>query len=229
VSRQPSIEAASDHSLLVSFGDRIERSLHERVRALAQSLLATPAHGVVNVHPAYASVLIDFRPLEVPLEDMEEEVRSRIGQCEMRDATESRLMEVPVCYGGEFGPDLGAVARHCGLTEDQVIARHAAAEYLVYFLGFSPGFPYLGGMDPALETPRQASPRKSVAAGSVAIGGNQTGIYPLASPGGWRIIGRTPLRLFDARRRPPELLRMGDSVRFRAIAASEFAAHATEG
>ena len=223
MSRHPSIEPASDHSLLVSFGDRIERSLHEQVRALAESLVAAPVRGAVNVHPAYASVLIDFRPLEVPMDEMEREVRLRLSQCAKRDAPESRLVEVPVCYGGDLGPDLGAVARHCGLAEDEVIARHAAAEYLVHFLGFSPGFPYLGGMDPALETPRLDSPRKSVAAGSVAIGGNQTGIYPLASPGGWRIIGRTPLRLFDPGRRPPELLRMGDSVRFRAIGASEFA------
>jgi KipI family sensor histidine kinase inhibitor len=229
VSRHPSIEAASDHSLLVSFGDRIERSLHGRVRALTESFLVTPARGVVNVHPAYASVLVDFCPLDVPMEEVEREIRLRLGQSEVRDAPESRRVEIPVCYGGEFGPDLGAVARHCGLAADQVIARHTAAEYLVYFLGFSPGFPYLGGMDPALETPRLASPRKSVAAGSVAIGGNQTGIYPLASPGGWRIIGRTPLRLFDAGRRPPELLRMGDAVRFRAIGSGEFAAFTAEG
>jgi len=229
VSRRPSIQAASDHSLLVTFGDRIEPVFHERVRALTESLLAAPPRGVMNVHAAYASVLIDFLPLEVALEELEEQVRRRLEGTVEPNPTGPRLVEIPVCYGGEFGPDLGSVASHCALAAEEVVARHAAALYQVYFLGFSPGFPYLGGMDPALETPRQASPRKSVPAGSVAIGGGQTGIYPLASPGGWQIIGQTPLRLFDARRCPPALLRMGDSVRFRAVDPAKFAALTSEG
>ena len=218
---RPSIEAASDHSRLVKLGDRIEGGVHERVRALTESLLAAPPDGVVNVHPAYTSVLVDFHPLEVTIEGLEAELRRRLDQAGQCDRPAPRTIEIPVCYGGEFGPDLEAVALHCGLTADQVVARHTAAAYLVHFLGFSPGFPYLGGMDPLLETPRRASPRKSVPAGSVAIGGLQTGVYPLASPGGWRIIGRTPVRLFDAQREPSVLLRMGDMVRFRAIGRNE--------
>ena len=129
-------------------------------------------------------------------------------------AAESRLVEIPVRYGGEFGPDLPDVARHTGLTPERVIEMHAAAEYLVYFLGFAPGFAYLGGLPPELATPRLSAPRKRVPAGSVAIGGNQTGVYPIESPGGWRIIGHTDAKLFDPSAAEPVLLRMGDRLRF---------------
>ncbi len=129
-------------------------------------------------------------------------------------AAESRLVEIPVRYGGEFGPDLADVARHTGLTPERVVEMHAAAEYLVYFLGFAPGFAYLGGLPPELATPRLSAPRKRVPAGSVAIGGNQTGVYPIESPGGWRIIGHTDAKLFDPNAAEPVLLRMGDRLRF---------------
>lgn len=133
-----------------------------------------------------------------------------------------RFVEIPVCYDGEFGPDLADVARHTGLSVEEVIARHSAVEYRVHCLGFAPGFPYLGGLPPELATPRRATPRQGVPAGSVAIGGAQTGIYPQSSPGGWNVIGRTPLRLFDADREPPALLKAGDRVRFRPITRGEF-------
>ncbi|WIG55610.1 MAG: Allophanate hydrolase 2 subunit 1 [Rhodanobacteraceae bacterium] len=132
-------------------------------------------------------------------------------------------MAIPVCYGGDCGPDIDAIAEHAGLVRDEVIARHAAAEYTVAMLGFAPGFPYLLGLDAALHVPRRATPRTRVPAGSVAIGGAQTGIYPCELPGGWHLIGRTPLALFDPRRDPPCLLAPGDRVRFRAIDAGEFA------
>jgi KipI family sensor histidine kinase inhibitor len=127
---------------------------------------------------------------------------------------EPRLVEIPVRYGGESGPDLADVARHAGLSEERVVELHSAGEYLVYFVGFATCFPYLGGLPPELATPRLAAPRKYVPAGSVAIGGSQAGIYPLGSPGGWRLIGRTPLQLFDPAVSPPPLLRMGDRVHF---------------
>lgn len=127
---------------------------------------------------------------------------------------ENRFVEIPVCYGGAFGPDLDDVARHTGLSPERVVELHASVQYRVYFVGFSPGFPYLGDMPAELATPRLPSPRKRVAAGSVAIGGSQTGIYSIESPGGWRLIGRTALPLFDANAKPPALLQMGDRVRF---------------
>ena len=134
----------------------------------------------------------------------------------------SRVVEIPVCYGGEFGEDLSFVAARAGLSVDDVIARHAAASYRVAMLGFSPGFPFLLGLPPELACARRDTPRRAVAAGSVGIAGGQTGVYPVESPGGWQLIGRTPLALFDAQGDPPALLQPGDGVRFVAIAEAEF-------
>ncbi len=206
------IHRAGDRSLLVSFGAEISPATHQRVLRLFRRL--TGMRGVVNLHPAYASVLVDFDPLRTGAAEMERVLREAAEATGAAPLPEARTVEVPVRYGGEDGPDLDEVARLAGLTAEEVVALHCGAEYLVYFLGFSPGFPYLGGMPEALATPRLATPRRRVPAGSVAIGGRQTGIYPVASPGGWRIIGRTPLELFRADRERPALLAMGDRVRF---------------
>lgn len=217
----PRLEAASDHSLLVTFGARQDPANHQCARQLFSALAASPPAGVTNLHPAYASVLVDFDPLKVEAAELAAEVRRRLDTGLDAQPPEPRTIEIPVCYGGSHGPDLQAVAEHCGISAGELIERHSQGKYLVCFLGFSPGFPYLGGMDPALATPRLSAPRKQVPAGSVAIGGAQTGIYPTSSPGGWRLIGRTPLRLFDPRREPPALLAMGDRVRFRPIREGE--------
>jgi KipI family sensor histidine kinase inhibitor len=210
------IRPSSDRSLLVSFGDEISMEAHRQVRALVCALRESSA-GILNLHPAFASVLIDFDPRRVSHQQMEVLVRGRMAAPPEAAAWEMRTVEIPVSYGGAFGPDLDDVARHAGLTPARVVELHASASYLVYFLGFSPGFPYLGGLPVELATPRLATPRKRVPAGSVAIGGSQTGIYPMESPGGWRIIGRTELRLFDPEADPPALLRMGDYVRFTPV------------
>ena len=173
------------------------------------------ARGILNLHPAFASVLVDFDPRLHTASEMEGLLRQRLASPdEPASLDRTHTVEIPVRYGGEFGPDLEEVARHAGLSPERVVELHSSADYLVYFLGFSPGFPYLGGLPPELAAPRLAAPRKRVPAGSVAIGGSQAGIYPVDSPGGWRIIGRTPLRLFDSRRTPPALLAMGDRLRF---------------
>jgi KipI family sensor histidine kinase inhibitor len=169
---------------------------------------------VTNVHPAYASLLIDFDPLATSHAELERAAGELMAQAANAPLPEARMVEIPVTYGGEEGPDLEQVAALAGHTPDEVIGMHSSAEYTVYFLGFSPGFPYLGGMPEAIAVPRLETPRRKVPAGSVAIGGRQTGVYPMASPGGWRIIGRTTLRLFDPEADPPALLRMGDHVRF---------------
>lgn len=174
------------------------------------------ARGILNLHPAYASILVDFDPRLCTHAQMDALVREHLESHQVDADPPARLVEIPVCYGGEFGPDLGDVARHAGFTEEKVVELHAAAEYLVYFVGFATCFPYLGGLPAELATPRLAAPRKHVPTGSVAIGGSQAGIYPLPSPGGWRLIGRTALRLFDPEGSPPPLLRMGDRVRFTA-------------
>jgi KipI family sensor histidine kinase inhibitor len=210
------IRPASDRSLLVSFGDEISIDAHRQVRALVGALREASGR-VLNLHPAFASVLIDFDPRRISHRQMEALVRERMATAPETAAWETRTVEIPVSYEGECGPDLEAVARHTGLTPARVVELHASASYLVYFLGFSPGFPYLGGLPVELATPRLATPRKRVPAGSVAIGGSQTGIYPMESPGGWRIIGRTTLPLFDPEADPPALLRMGDHVRFTPI------------
>lgn len=206
------IRPASDRSLLLSFGDEISFDAHLAVARLTRSLEGV--RGILNVHPAYTSVLVDFDPRLRSHAQVEALLRECIASQAEKATPEPRHVEIPVRYGGEFGPDLSDVARHTGLTEDRVVELHAAAEYLVYFVGFSTCFPYLGGLPPELATPRLAAPRKHVPVGSVAIGGAQAGIYPLASPGGWRLIGRTELKLFDLAASPPPLLRMGDRVRF---------------
>jgi KipI family sensor histidine kinase inhibitor len=206
------IRPASDRSLLISFGEEISVPNHRQVLRLTHALHGAP--GILNLHPAFASVLVDFDPRRRTHEQIEELVRERLASATEREAEPPRTVEIPVRYGGDHGPDLEDVASHTGLSAEQVVERFAAAEYLVYFVGFATCFPYLGGMPPELATPRLGAPRKQVAAGSVAIGGAQAGVYPLPSPGGWRLIGRTDLRLFDPAGEPPGLLRMGDRVRF---------------
>jgi KipI family sensor histidine kinase inhibitor len=206
------IRPASDRSLLISFGDEISLETHLEVRRLTHALEGTRA--ILNLHPAFASVLVDFDPRLRTHADIEALVRERLAAALAREDEPPRTVEIPVTFGGEAGPDLDDVARHTGLSAAAVVERFAAAEFTVYFVGFSTCFPYLGGLPPELATPRLSAPRKHVPAGSVAIGGSQGGVYPLASPGGWRLIGRTSLRLFDPAATPPPLLRMGDHVRF---------------
>lgn len=219
-----SIEALSEDALLLRLGDRIDAELNARIRAIAASLRGAALPGIRDIAPAYASLLVRFDPIETDGTDaLRDSLRKLASEPGVHGDASPRLVEIPVCYGGEDGPDLQDVARHAGLDAAQVIARHAAMEYRVAMLGFAPGFPYLLGLDPSLHAPRRAMPRTRVPAGSVAIGGAQTGIYPRELPGGWQLIGRTPLALFDARRDPPCLLASGDRVRFFAIDASRFA------
>jgi KipI family sensor histidine kinase inhibitor len=206
------IRPASDRSLLLSFGDGISLDAHLAVARSTRCL--TGVRGILNLHPAYSSLLVDFDPRLRSHAQVEALVRERLASHADQAPPEPRRIEIPVCYGGESGPDLSDVARHTGLTEQRVVELHASAEYLVYFVGFATCFPYLGGLPAELATPRLPAPRKHVPVGSVAIGGAQAGIYPLSSPGGWRLIGRTSLTLFDPSASPPPLLRMGDRVRF---------------
>jgi KipI family sensor histidine kinase inhibitor len=206
------IRPASDRSILVSFGDEISLAMHRQVLGLTRILQGV--RGILNLHPAFSTVLIDFDPRLRTHAEIQDLVHSRLAAATHEPLPEPRTLEIPVCYGGEFGPDLEDVARHNSLTPAQVAERHSAAEYVVYFVGFATCFPYLGGLPAELATPRLSAPRKLVPAGSIGIAGAQTGVYPLASPGGWRLIGRTPLRLFDASAEPPALLRMGDRLHF---------------
>jgi KipI family sensor histidine kinase inhibitor len=208
----PKIEPAGDRAILLEWDEQISSAIHAEVARITRRLLGKA--DVCAVHPAYASVLVEFDPRRTGYERLEHMVRELI-EVESEDVGfAARTIEIPVHYGGSDGPDLEEVARLRGLTMARVVELHSEPEYLVYFLGFSPGFPYLGGLPAELATPRLERPRRLVPAGSVAIGGEQTGVYPAASPGGWRIIGRTPVTLFTPDRAPFALLRMGDRVRF---------------
>lgn len=213
--------ALGDAGAVFRLEDRVDPGVSARVRALAALVRAAAVPGVADVVPAYSSLAVAFSA------DAESgEVLARLRAIDLGETLgaaplAARTLTVPVRYGGADGPDLEEAARRSRLTPDEVISRHAAAEYVVALIGFQPGFPYLLGLDPALSTPRREAPRPRVPAGSVAIGGSQTGIYPRPSPGGWHLIGRTGLVLFDPGRRPPSLLLPGDRVRFRAVAAGE--------
>lgn len=215
-------QAASDRSLMVRFGDTISVEIHQRVRALLALLTAEPVDGVYNLQPGYTSLLITFDPLQRDHSELEAVVRSYVERMDAVQLPAARRVEIPVCYGGEFGPDLVDVAKLHGITSEEVIRLHSSASYLVYFIGFVPGFAYLGGLPEAIATPRLPEPRWSIHPGSVGIAGRQTGVYPVRTPAGWRLIGRTPLQLFSPQRETMNLLSIGDEVRFVPISPDEF-------
>src|SRR6266705_5564905 len=203
---------------------QIALQANERVRKLLRLLELEPVAGVRNVHPAYCSLLVKFDGLRLRHDEVEAVLRRYLERLEEIKLPEPRLVEIPVRYGGEFGPDLAEVCAIHGMRPARVVELHASAEYLVYFLGFVPGFAYLGELPEALVTPRLAIPRRRVPRGSVGIAGNQTGVYPFATPGGWRLLGRTPISMFRSDRDGLSLLSIGDRVRFVPISRERFAA-----
>lgn len=224
--RSTRIEALGDAALVIHFGERIDPLVNAHVLASTERLRAAAWPGILDLIPAYATLTVCYDPgewLAAQLRERLLRLLSGRGPRDLHSSARARApVEIPVCYEGEFAPDLEAVCAHTGLEAAEFVRRHHAAQYRVYFIGFMPGFPYLGGLDAALAVPRRATPRREVPPGSVAIGGEQTGIYPLATPGGWHIIGRTPLRLFDARRADPCLLRAGDRLRFVPVERREY-------
>lgn len=217
-------QPASDQSLLIYFGQEISIVAHQQVRRLLHLLELESVTGIRNLHPAYCSLLVDFDVLKLSHNDLEIILRGYLERLEDVRLPEGRQMEIPVSYGGEFGPDLDEVASICGITPAQAIELHSSVTYVVYFLGFVPGFAYLGELPEALATTRLATPRRSVPRGSVGIAGKQTGVYPFATPGGWRLIGRTPVAMLRPDRNNISLLSIGDRVRFTPISNAQFAA-----
>jgi len=218
---QPRYLPAGDRALVVELGDAIDPEVNRRVHDLAQALERGGLPGLDEMVPTYRSLLVYYDPARTDMEGLVqgiEGLRRDLGRVEL---ARPRVVLLPTLYGDEFGPDLDFVAQHNGLTPQEVVEIHSGTDYLVYMLGFSPGFPYLGGMSERIATPRLSSPRVEIPAGSVGIAEAQTGVYPVASPGGWRIIGRTPLRLFDPQAEPPSLLRPGDYVRFVPLASRQ--------
>lgn len=235
----PRIIPLGDSAVSVIFEAAISPQTHRHVRAVCRRLVSAPFTGMIEFVPSFHSVAVyydgpavlraypqytaqgeEYYPFPVVAALLEEMLKLAEEQAD----PVPRIVSIPVCYGGEAGPDLEFVARHNGLSVQEVIDIHSSADYLVYMLGFAPGFPYLGGLSPAISTPRRPSPRLAIPAGSVGIAGDQTGVYPLETPGGWQLIGRTPVALFRPDAVPPVKLQAGDLVRFYPVSFSEFLA-----
>lgn len=211
---EPRLLTAGDTSILIEWADEIDDRVNDLVHAFACALRQATHPEIVDLVPAYSSLLVTFDPQHISLAAIREFLHNALRSPQVQTAAESRLVEIPVRYGGEFGPDLPFIAEKSGLDEAKVVEFHASVIYRVYLIGFAPGFAYLGSVPELIAAPRLSTPRTRVPAGSIGIAGRQTGIYPMESPGGWRLIGRTGERLFDPYAYPPSLLRPGDRVRF---------------
>ena len=213
---------AGDLALSVELGDAISPEINHRVRELLFAIENRDIPGVVDLVPAYRSILVYYDPSLLSLQELEAHIRALEEESVDSPMERPKVVEIPTLYGGEYGPDLDQVASHNGLTPDAVIDIHSGADYLVYMMGFTPAFPYLGGMSEKIATPRLPTPRIAIPAGSVGIAERQTGVYPVESPGGWQLIGRTPVRLFDPHREPPVAVDSGDFVRFVPVTEDEY-------
>ncbi|PTX58844.1 inhibitor of KinA [Melghirimyces profundicolus] len=211
-----------DTGVRIGFGERIDPGVNREIRSFVNQLERSRIPGVVEWVPAYTSLTVYYRPWDIRYPDLLKTLKEMERIREPVSDEDVKVVELPVVYGGAYGPDLGDVARINGLTPEDVVRIHSGASYRVYMLGFAPGFPYLGGMPEEIATPRLENPRSRIPAGSVGIAEGQTGVYPLETPGGWRIIGRTPLRLYDPGREPPVLLKAGDAIRFRPVTEEEY-------
>ena len=218
----PEILPCGDCALNVHFEEAIRPEVNARVCALARALEAHRPEGVIEWVSAYCTLTVYYRPEQISFAELSALLRAILPAGEASEVRECTVVELPTAYGGEYGPDLAFVAGHAGLSVEEAIELHSAPEYLIYMMGFMPGFTYLGGLDARLHTPRLSEPRVRIPAGSVGIAGSQTGAYPVDSPGGWQLIGRTPLRLYDDRRENPILLRAGQYVKIVPISPAEF-------
>ena len=210
-----------DRGLLVEMGDEISRQINQKVRALFIGLAGRDLKGIKELVPGYRSLMVVYDPLISSLSSMKSQIVDIWNTVDDAQLPSPRIVEIPVAYGDEFGPDLEWVAHYLKMTPQEVIRLHTQPTYQVYMIGFMPGYPYMGEVVDSLVTPRRETPRTHVIQGSVGIAQKQTGIYPVTSPGGWQIIGRTPIRLFDPQKNPPSFLGMGDRVNFYSITAKE--------
>lgn len=219
-----------DSAIVLQFGRAASPEVNQKIRAFVSVLESNPFRGMAELVPAYSTLTIYYNPWVLSecgrhpafsrVQELLKEMAGKTGKEE--EMQRAGLVKIPVCYGGRYGPDMEEVAQKSGLSPEEVIAVHSAPEYLVYMMGFVPGFPYLGGMDARIATPRKAVPRQKIPAGSVGIAGEQTGIYSLGTPGGWQLIGRTPLKLFNPERESPALLQAGDRIRFVPVSEEEY-------
>jgi KipI family sensor histidine kinase inhibitor len=218
---KPRFLPAGDQALVVELGDAIDPGLNRRVSNLMRAVEKTDVPGILDLVPTYRSLLVYYDPMETSAAELEAILAKTESSADETSLEKPRIVHLPTLYGGEYGPDLEFVSQHSGLSVDEVVEVHSGTDYLIYMMGFSPGFPYLGGLPETLHSPRLESPRVEIPAGSVGIAESQTGVYSVSSPGGWRLIGRTPIRLFDPEAEPPSLLAAGDYVRFVPLGSEE--------
>lgn len=220
-----------DQAVLIEFGKEISADVYKGVQHLVSTLDTMQPDWLIEYIPAYTTLTVVYNPIaflkkhfasHLPYHIICDEIKTFLSVDMNVPTVEKRTIEIPVCYGGKFGPDLSFVAESNELTEEEVIHIHSNGKYLVYMIGFAPGFPYIGGMPSEIATPRRSSPRLKIPARSVGIAGSQTGIYPIETPGGWQLIGSTPLQLFNIHHHPPTLLQAGDHVRFKPISYEEY-------
>lgn len=214
--------SCGDCAVTVAFAQEISEETNRKLRYLAAGIEKAALRGLRETVPTFCSLTVYYDPLLLSQRRLEKHIRRLLASYREGKAAGKRVFRIPVCYEGEYAPDMADVCRMTGLTKEQVVGLHSSADYLIYMLGFLPGFPYLGGLEERLAVPRLDNPRTSIPPGAVGIGGKQTGIYPLASPGGWRLIGRTPVKLYDPQRQDPILYRAGDYIRFYPITQAEF-------
>lgn len=216
------ILTAGDSSILVRMKQEISPEINRKLSALVHLIKEQKVEGVIDTIPAFCSLLINYDPRVVSYEEITRRIKGMLKVDVDLGEGSRKVFEIPVCYGGDYGPDLEAIAEHAGLTKEEVIRIHSSTDYLIYMLGFLPGFTYLGGLDERIHTPRLANPRICIPAGSVGIGGSQTGIYPMDSPGGWQLMGMTPVKTYDPEREQPILVEAGDYIRFVPVDESEY-------
>ena len=220
--KKAKILTAGDSALLIEFEQKIAPEINAQITAFVHLLKEQHIEGVTDLIPAFASLLINYDPRVIGYKDLKARIEELLKIEVSEEASEARVFEIPVCYGGEYGPDIANIAENAGLSEQEVIDIHCSKDYLIYMLGFLPGFVYLGGLDERIHTPRLANPRISIPAGSVGIAASQTGIYPLNSPGGWQLLGMTPVKTYDPERETPILVEAGDYIRFVPVTEEEF-------
>ena len=220
--KKAKILTAGDSALLIEFEQKIAPEINAQITAFVHLLKGQHIEGVTDLIPAFASLLINYDPRVIGYKDLKARIEELLKIEVSEEASEARVFEIPVCYGGEYGPDIANIAENAGLSEQEVIDIHCSKDYRIYMLGFLPGFVYLGGLDERIHTPRLANPRISIPAGSVGIAASQTGIYPLNSPGGWQLLGMTPVKTYDPERETPILVEAGDYIRFVPVTEEEF-------
>ena len=220
--KKAKILTVGDSSVLIEFGKEISPAINARIATMVKLLKVQQIEGIIDMIPSFCALLINYDSRVISYSKLKKRLENVLKLDAESESVATRVFEIPVCYGGKYGPDMTNLEEHSGLSEKEIIQIHSGSDYLIYMLGFLPGFPYLGGLDERIHIPRLASPRIKIPAGSVGIGGAQTGIYPLDSPGGWQLLGQTPVKTYDPERETPILFEAGDYIRFVPVSEKEF-------